>query len=437
MVASPTTSTPALILGAGLAGLSAALHLRADGAACRLVERAPHPGGHAVTIEDEGYRFDRTGHLLHLRDDAMRDLVLGLLGDRCLRVQRRSRVYSHGVYTRYPFQANTFGLPPDVAYECVMGFLQARRDRSDAPPDDFEQYCQKHFGAGFCRHFMLPYNEKLWGVPLRELTAAWCQRFVPQPTVEDVIAGAVGCNDRELGYNASFLYPQGGIGELPAALARAAGPIELGRTPRAIDAERRRVIFDDEVVGYERLISTLPLDSLGALLPDAPGEVRAAFARLRCTGLYYLDVALSAPLRQDLHWVYVPEPRFPFYRLGCYSHFSPAMAPPGAASLYVELADRRPPDLDRLLPDLLAQLVEMRLIASTRDVRFVRLRHLAHAYVIFDHHHEQALAVLRPYLSSRGITSTGRYGTWTYASMEDALLDGRAAARAFLDAQPA
>lgn len=430
MASSPSHTTPVLVLGAGLAGLSAALHLGRAGVRYRHVERHGHVGGHAVTIDDEGYRFDRTGHLLHLRDPQMRALVGELLGDRCLRVERRSRVFSHGVYTRYPYQANTFGLPPPVAYECLTGYFEARAHPPALPPAHFEDFCLAHFGKGFSKHFMIPYNEKLWGVSLREITAAWCQRFVPLPTPEDVLAGAVGMNDRELGYNAQFLYPRGGIGELPEALARRVAPVELGRQPRAIDWRRREAHFDDEVVGYERLISTAPLDALGRLLVGLPDDVARAFGRLRSVGLYYLDVALRAPVLQDLHWVYVPEPRYPFYRVGCYSHFSPDLAPAGGASLYIELSDRRPPDLGTLLPAVTRDLVEMRLISSESDVCFARLRHLAPAYVLFDHHYFDALATLTPFLAACGITSTGRYGGWNYSSMEDALLFGRDAALA-------
>jgi protoporphyrinogen oxidase len=177
------------------------------------------------------------------------------------------------------------------------------------------------------------------------------------------------------------------------------------------------------------MISTIPLDSLGALLDAPPPEIAAAFGRLRCTELYYLDVALDAPPLLDLHWVYVPERRFPFYRVGCYSQFSSAMAPPGKAGLYIELADRAPPDPERLFPEVVRNLVEMRLIASASDVRFLRVRHLSHAYVIHDAAHEAALATIRPFLADAGIVSAGRYGAWNYSSMEDALLFGRDAAR--------
>src|SRR5512146_1412488 len=109
MVLSPTAKpVPVAVLGAGLTGLSAALELTRRNISHRVFERAAWPGGHSITTLDEGFRFDRTGHLLHLRDPALRAEVLGWLGGDCREIARKSVIWSNGVYTRYPFQANTY-----------------------------------------------------------------------------------------------------------------------------------------------------------------------------------------------------------------------------------------------------------------------------------------------------------------------------------------
>lgn len=435
-----SSTTPVAILGAGLTGMAAAHALGRAGVGYRLFERLDRWGGHAITTEEAGFRFDRTGHLLHLRDAETRALVLSWIGDDWLETERRSRIWSNGVYTRYPFQANTFGLPPAVAKECLLGFLEAhfapREGR--APAKNFEEYCLQHFGPGISRHFMIPYNARLWGVHPREISADWCERFVPRPSLEDVVAGAVGLNDRELGYNTRFVYPRLGIGVLSDGLARALGPagddagrprIELGRAPQRIDWRRREIAFEGETVRYERLVSSIPLPVLVRLLVDAPAEVREAAGRLRCTHLHYLDVAVRHPARKDLHWVYVPEERYPFYRVGCYSNFSAALAPPGKSNLYVELADRGEPDLATLLPKVAADLVEMDLLESPAAIEFARARRIDYAYVVFDDHYFESLETITAFLDAQGLVSAGRYGGWNYSSMEDALRFGAAAAK--------
>jgi protoporphyrinogen oxidase len=428
-MAAESSKIPVAILGAGLTGMSAALELQEAGVAFRIFEKLPHAGGHAITVEDSGYRFDRTGHLLHLRDEAMRAKVLRWIGDDHSIVERRSAIWSNGVSTRYPFQANTFGLPPDVANECLLGFLRAHFAQNKPEPQNFEEFCLTHFGEGISKHFMIPYNSRLWGVHPREITSAWCQRFVPIPKLEDVVAGAVGLNDRELGYNTNFVYPRLGIGELSRAMQRELPKLELARAPASIDHAARTLTFPDgEVVEYQALVSTLPLPRLIGLLKEPPAEVKAAAEKLRCSWLYYLDVALDVPAKKPYHWVYVPEAKYPFYRVGCYSHFSAALTPPGKANLYVELADRAEPNLDDLLPRVTAGLVEMGIIDRPSDIAFARLRKIDFAYVIFDHNYFEALRVLKPFVTGGRILAAGRYGDWNYSSMEDALIFGRTAA---------
>jgi protoporphyrinogen oxidase len=93
-----------VILGGGLTGISTAAHLRAP---WLLFERDERLGGHARTDERDGYRFDKTGHWLHLRDPAVKKLVDELLPGQMVPIARRARIFSHGVLTRYPYQANS------------------------------------------------------------------------------------------------------------------------------------------------------------------------------------------------------------------------------------------------------------------------------------------------------------------------------------------
>lgn len=426
----PSSEPTVVVLGAGLAGLSASIELRRRGVPHRVFERASRPGGLAVTDVEAGYRFDRTGHLLHLRDAALKADIEAWMGPgTMLEIDRKSVVWSHGVTTKYPFQANVYGLPKEIAYRCVLGFVRAKLEASPGPVATFEDFCLRHFGDGISEAFMIPYNEKLWGVHPREITAAWCDRFVPIPQLEDVLRGAFGVDPPQLGYNARFLYPRLGIGELSRVLAERAGVIELEKAVSRIDPEQREAHIGGEVVSYSEIVSSLPLDMLVGLADSPPPEVAAAAKRLRCTSLYYLDVALNTPCEVDWHWAYVPERDVPFYRVGAYSNLSAAMAPTGKGCLYVELAGREEPDLGTLLPVVADHLVAMGVIRAREAIRFARVRRIDHAYVVFDQHHDEAVATIRPWLEAHGIRSIGRYGSWTYASMEDALLAGREEAK--------
>jgi protoporphyrinogen oxidase len=418
-----------VILGGGLAGISAAYHLKRP---WLLLEKEERLGGHARTDQTRGFYFDKTGHWLHLRDPYVKQLIDELLPGQMVRVERKARIFSHGVLTRFPFQANLFGLPPEVVSECLIEFVRAHEDpRSREPSMNFEDFCLKKFGAGISKHFMIPYNAKLWGVHPREITAEWCSRFVPIPKLEDVIKGAVGDVPPEMGYNISFLYPQkGGIETMTRALIsriEGGGEIVLQADPEKIDVRSRTLVLGGETVPWRALVATLPLPELIARMSHVPREIEDAAGKLRCTPVRYLNVATKRPPKADFHWIYVPEERYPFYRVGIYTNAVPAMAPQGMGSFYVELSDRAA--TEDVVPEAVRAMVAAGALSSADDLAFAELKELKYAYVVFDDHYYDAVGTLTRWLESHGIYPRGRYGSWIYNSMEDSILAGREVAQ--------
>ena len=436
---SPPPRPPVIILGGGLTGLAAAYHLRSPFV---LAERDAEVGGHARSRRRGGHTFDVTGHWLHLRDTRTRALVDRLFAPgELLAVERRTRVHSHGALLPYPFQANLHGLPLEVVRECLVELVAAReREAAGAAPGRrFVDFVEARFGRGIARHFFVPYNRKLWGDALDRLSAEWVGRYVPVPTVAEIVGGALGLRQEGLGYNARFLYPRaGGIDALPRALraaivAEGRGEVRTSCALEAVDPARRLVKLSGEREWwpYRALISTIPLPELCARIEGAPPDLRAAAARLRWVRWRYLDVAARAPAPADYHWVYVPDPDLPFFRVGIYTNAAPAMAPPGRASLYVELSDRGGP-LD--LPAIARGLAAVGALARPDDLDFAEERVIEYAYVVYDDDHAEATGSIRRWLAARGIQSRGRYGAWIYNSMEESMLDGVDAA-AWADAE--
>ncbi|MCC7384002.1 MAG: NAD(P)-binding protein [Deltaproteobacteria bacterium] len=439
MHAPDTPRVPALILGAGLTGLSSAVHL-GDPARYRLLERHPtQVGGLAKTLRRPGgFLCDGTGHWLHLRTEEMRRLVDDALQGNLLERERRARVYSKGVFTLYPFQANTFGLPKEVIAECLNGLLKARYEEHLPEPKNYREWIRKEFGDGICEHFMVPYNEKIYGVPLESLAADFAAKYIPRPSIEAVVNGALGLSKEALGYNARFVYPkQGGIGALSEGLhAKLVRKAEHGREPKQIDLVARSVTMrDGEVIRYERLINTIPLNDFVQLCvaghaSSVPVPVVEAAKKLRANSVFYFDVAIKgAPKEhQDYHWIYFPEKDFPFYRVGSYSAVEPSLAPAGHRCYYVEFGHYGEVDPKRFEQPLLDGLRRAGLITDEDQLVFVIPNVLSPAYVLFDDQYQVARRTILDWLASQSVVSVGRYGRWQYNAMEDALLEGKEAA---------
>ena len=422
----PHADERVVVLGGGLTGISTAYHLKRP---WLLLEKEARLGGHARTDVVNGFHFDKTGHWLHLRDPYTKALIAELLPGKMVQVQRKARIFSNGVLTRFPFQANLHGLPPSVTSECLLGFIQAQMNPATHPPANFEEFCLQKFGPGISKHFMIPYNQKLWGVHPREITSAWCSRFVPIPKLDDVVRGAVGDVPPELGYNIAFLYPEeGGIETMTRALISrlSGGEVVLGADPDAVDLKAHTLTVGGETIPYSSMVASIPLPELVRRLVDPPKEIEEAAARLRCTPVRYLNVATKTSPKADFHWIYVPEEKYPFYRVGIYSNAVPKMAPPGHGSLYVELSDRGPaPKVDAILPEVARALAAAGAINSADDVLFAELKELKYAYVVFDDNYYSAVETITKYLEANQVYPRGRYGSWIYNAMEDSILAGR------------
>ena len=427
-----------VIVGGGLAGLSCA---RTLGSGFVLLEAADRLGGLCRTEQASGFSFDWTGHWLHARDPEMRALIAERwLAGNLLTLQRRAMIHSEGVWTRFPYQIHTHGLPKTTIAECLLEFVKATQGEEgralrERPLSHAGEFIERHLGKGFARHFLVPYNEKLFTIPVAELSPEWGGRFIPRPTLEEVVRGALGIEGEGAGYNATFWYPrEGGIESLVHGLAGEVrslpGEIRTSALVERLDLPRKLLrLSTGEELEFARLVLTSPLSSLQRIVSDPPAEVQRALSQLRAVSVTVVEIGADDTGGERFHWAYFPERKFPFYRIGSPSEVHRGLAPPGCRSFALEFSHRGPINQTDLIESSLHHLHEIGLLDRAK-VRLARARTIPTAYVLFDQDYAQARKTVLSYLTGHGVEVAGRYGRWEYSSMEDALLSGRDAARA-------
>jgi protoporphyrinogen oxidase len=416
-----------VVIGGGLAGASAAYHLLGHDPI--IFEKESSIGGLCRSFTQDGFTFDCTGHLIHLKNAYVKEMVAGLLPNAFNSHERLAAIYSKATTTPYPFQANTYGLPPAVVKECIVGFVETLNAPGNEVPKNFHEWVLKTFGSGIARYFMLPYNEKFWKQDLRTITADWVSWSIPKPSLDDVVNGALGLTNKGMGYNPRFIYPKtGGIECLPQALARPVKQTYLNETLLFIDPKEKYVrMASGREERYESLVTTLPLPETFRLLKDVPDTLRHAASRLRAIGVFNINIGIDRPNVSDQHWIYYPEGEFIFSRVGFPMNFSKAVAPEGTSSMYIEITYQpgQKPDPEEAYRRSIADL-ERCGILRPGDRILTRLDlDIKSAYVVFDEHRQTHLQTLIDYLESRDIHTAGRYGQWDYYSMEDSILSGK------------
>ena len=251
-----------VIIGAGLTGISTAYYLEKNNFFDYLmVEKDDSIGGLCRSIYHDGFTFDYTGHLLHVSDPDFRQLIGDVVGIETLNsIIRRSYIYSHESYTKYPFQVHLYGLPTEVIAECIEGF--AARKKSKKKLQAFYDFVLENFGKGLAKHFFFPYQKKIFAYNLKKLTSSWMGRFVPSTSLQQMIEGALkdAPPESSIGYNAHFYYPkQGGIQTWVLKLAHTLkNPIRINHAVKTIDALKKQIIFhNNESESYDILINTI------------------------------------------------------------------------------------------------------------------------------------------------------------------------------------
>ena len=423
-----------VIVGGGLAGLSAAHHL----AECDPVvfEKESSVGGLCRSFSQDGFTFDCTGHLIHLKNQYTKDLVARILPGAFNSHERLAAIYSKDTVTPYPFQANTYGLPPEVIKECVVGFVESMQAAPNGGPRNFHDWTLKTFGAGIANHFMLPYNEKFWKQDLRTITSDWVSWSIPKPSLDEVVNGALGLTNKGIGYNPRFIYPRsGGIDCLPQALAKTVKRVYSDESVESVDPRRKVVrLAGGREEPYDDLITTLPLPHAFRMLKNTPDHLVQAAQGLRAISVLNINLGIDRPQISNQHWIYFPEDKFIFSRVGFPMNFSKAVAPEGASSMYIEITHRPEEklDVDAVTVRSVADLEKCGILRKGDRILTRHVIDIKFAYVVFDDHRQTHLQALIDYLESRDIYTAGRYGRWNYFSMEDSILSGKAAAERIL-----
>jgi UDP-galactopyranose mutase len=462
----------AIVIGAGPTGLSAAYHLGADSL---LLEQNGTVGGWCRSLVDNGFTFDYAGHIMFSNDPYVHEMYRLLLGDNVHWQDREAWIYSKNVYTRYPFQGALYGLPVDVLKECIIGAIEARYGHlPDAPPRkprmatgsspaackaesitdccgdgvidstallasaepaNFEEFIYKVWGAGVARHFAIPYNRKLWAVPLAEMETSWLGGRVPLPDLEEMIEGALRPVGKPVGPNARFGYPlRGGF----QALMNGFLPLLEGDVRTRAQVTRVSVgahtvtLSDGSRYRYRKLVSTAPLPKLIEMIgAEVPSHVRAAAQKLRHVSVRCVNIGVARENVTDKHWIYYPEDTV-FHRIFVQGNASPHCNAPGGFGLTCEITyspDKPLPcDGEALIDRCIADCIKVGLLRESDDILARNQVDMPHAYVVYDHARKQSVERVREWLQSRDILLAGRYSEWEYYNSDHAFIAGKKAA---------
>ena len=407
-----------LIIGAGITGLNFARNIHNSD--FMIIEKDSTVGGLCRTHYSGEFVWDYAGHFFHFSDASLKSFFdMKLKRDALVECEKNTKIiYKHN-YIDYPFQKNIHQLTKDEFIDCLYDlYFKNTKDSFD----DFEDMLYAKFGVSITEKFLKPYNEKLYACSLKTLDTGAMGRFFPYADLKDIISNMKQSKDTS--YNNSFKYPKKGAQVFIEALAS--------------DLEQERILLNTEVVSIDTNNKIVKVSQNGIvtefsydyLISTMPFNVFAQLANVETNGqgisynqVLVFNIGFNNALEDvSSHWIYFPEKKYCFYRVGFYNNILSQRN----GSLYIELGF----DENHIFSDSEIKNYFDKTLEDLKDCGILKNQEVVDyesiiinpGYVHITEKGKRFVKETMNNLAKLNVYSIGRYGAWTYCSMEDSMI---------------
>jgi protoporphyrinogen oxidase len=435
------------VIGAGPAGLSAALRLQLAGKNVTVYEAADQVGGMAKSFELWGQIVDLGPHRFFSSDPRVNKFWLESVDYEYVMVNRLTRIYYKNRFFSYPIQATNAlrGLGIFEALRCVLSYLKVKVV-PNKEESKFDSWVTNRFGRRLFEIFFKSYTEKLWGISCSVLDADFAAQRIKKLSLYEAVKGAIfgNRNNKHRTLVDEFAYPNLGAGYVYTKMAQkfiaAGGSLRLKTQVMDITLLGDSVEItssDTEQKIYDHLISTMPITQLVAKI-GAPSEILELTKELkfRNTILVYLEVKGNNPFPDQ--WIYVHAQNLLTGRITNFSNWTKTIN--RNEEHHIICLEYWCYDSDeiwtqedsKLISLATRELYETKLIDNETILRgFVR--RVPKCYPVYSSGYRAILEPIQEYLNTvLTITPIGRYGSFKYNNQDHSILMGMLAANNLL-----
>ena len=398
-----------LIIGAGISGLAFASQKASDD--YLILEKEAEPGGYCRTIKRNGFVWDYAGHFFHFRNERLQKEFCDLLhNDSAVFQKKNTSIKYKERYVDYPFQFNIHQLPQNEFIDCLVDLFS----KDEVEINTFKEMLYAKFGKSIADKFLIPYNEKLYACNLDKLDRDAMGRFFPMADPIQIVQSFR--KEQIQSYNDSFYYSaDGAIAFVDAFLEKIdVSKIRYNSNVESIDTSNKIVCVDGEQIRYEYLISTIPF---AELLEITNTEHEDCFT---ANQVLVFNIGFDGASKDEQsHWIYYPENEYCFYRVGYYNNILRRQP----MSLYVEIGYKQNEEID-VEKDFEQTLVDLKKAGIIDNQKPVDWCHMIMnpAYVHVSSAAQQEKERIMHEFGNENIYCIGRYGNWTYCSIEDCIM---------------
>lgn len=417
---------PVVILGGGLAGLTAATFLRRHNIPVRVYEASKHLAGLARSErDDEGFTYDCGAHFITNRLAA----ALGVSAN-CRHMPRYGEtVWRNGRGYSFPF-----GLMRSIRYASSAAWAKVKGIVASKSITATEHY-RRQYGRKLADEIALPLTTAWSGATGDELSASVGEKFATGLGRTIMLKAATRITRRTvaIGYSGTFpesphvwhVYPEGGIGSVCEKLAgEVADSVQTQSPVEAILVENDRAV-GVRVGGVDlparAVISTAPVHILAKLVRGT--DRLTPLSRFRYRAMVFVNMKFDGPSGLPDVVTWTPGNDTPFFRLSDIGLGLPWLVPAGKTQVTCDIGCQVGDDvwtatedslgtqclaaLDRMVPGLAKRFLGCRVVRTPL------------AYPVFLAEYELDRRKLEAGTGVEGLYSVGRNGEFSHILMED------------------
>lgn len=409
-----------LIIGGGISGLTLANYITDY----LIVEKDSSLGGYARTHYVDDYIWDYAGHFFHFKTDEFKSMFINSMDKNDYIIKNKNTyIYFEDKLIDYPFQMNIHELSKDKFIDCLYDLFNKQEKEVY---NNFLDMLYGKFGISITEMFLKPYNEKLYATDLTKLDKDAMGRFFPYANISEIINNMK--NHSNTSYNNTFMYPKKGAQVIVNKLCEKVdmNKVMLNTSVTSIDLNKKEVTLSTkEVISYNNLINTIPFNKFLSLLNIQ--EYTNFSNELSYNKVLVFNLGFDKKSTyNNTDWIYFPDKNINFYRAGFYDNILSS----DKLSMYIEIGYSKESIIDestinKELSLTLDNLKKCKIIDDTFKLVKYESIIMDPAYVHIDTLHDKLVKEIINDLETKNVYSVGRYGSWTYSSMEDAMLQSK------------
>jgi len=441
----------AIILGAGLTGLSCGYKLGMYKKNIIILEKNNYIGGLATSFEKDGFVFDVGPHRFHSKEQNLIDFVQNEINIPLIERKKITKLYFKNRYYEYPFKIEDLlkGLDLKIKIKSLYDFIYANFKKGIVKEDDsFEGYVKSRFGKTIYDIFFGPYTKKVWGIDPDDLDYTFAIQRIASKNLMDVVIKTIIQNTVLIRkyyhphspYKKSFYYPaSGGVGliseRMKTRITEAGGRILANCIVKNIKREESRWVVQCEKDGKRNefisdyLISTIPIDEIIRLIEGRDSYIyKMVRDNLIYRALVILYLVLNIENYSQNNWIYYCENDYPFNRISENKMFSPKNAPSGRTTLNIEITCFKDDEIFNMDKDDIFNICEDGLAKIGIPPEIIEdyfIKRFEYAYCIFKKGYNEYLNRALDYFNGlENFISCGRQGLFRYINMDYAIKMG-------------